>query len=193
MNEFRIAVLASGSGTLFQALIDQQSNHQGTLVGLVTDVDCPAIQRAKSSGIPVTKVSLNSNRDAWDFELAQTLTKLNPDLIVSAGFMKILGPRVLTELRGKIINTHPALLPKFPGAHAVADTLAAGEKVSGSTIHFVDEGVDTGQIIMQKEVEILPSDTIQTLHERIKQVEKELLVQVVKQFVSKELPTKAGK
>jgi phosphoribosylglycinamide formyltransferase-1 len=193
VNEFRIAVLASGSGTLFQALIDQQSNHQGTLVGLVTDVDCPAIQRAKSSGIPVTKVSLNSNRDAWDFELAQTLTKLNPDLIVSAGFMKILGPRVLTELRGKIINTHPALLPKFPGAHAVADTLAAGEKVSGSTIHFVDEGVDTGQIIMQKEVEILPSDTIQTLHERIKQVEKELLVQVVKQFVSKELPTKAGK
>lgn len=193
MNEFRIAVLASGSGTLFQALIDQQSNHQGTLVGLVTDVDCPAIQRAKSSGIPVTKVSLNSNRDAWDFELAQTLIKLNPDLIVSAGFMKILGPRVLTELRGKIINTHPALLPKFPGAHAVADTLAAGEKVSGSTIHFVDEGVDTGQIIMQKEVEILPSDTIQTLHERIKQVEKELLVQVVKQFVSKELPTKAGK
>lgn len=193
MNEFRIAVLASGSGTLFQALIDQQSNHQGTLVGLVTDVDCPAIQRAKSSGIPVTKVPLNSNRDAWDFELAQTLTKLNPDLIVSAGFMKILGPRVLTELRGKIINTHPALLPKFPGAHAVADTLAAGEKVSGSTIHFVDEGVDTGQIITQKEVEILPSDTIQTLHERIKQVEKELLVQVVKQFVSKELPTKAGK
>lgn len=193
MNEFRIAVLASGSGTLFQALIDQQSNHQGTLVGLVTDVDCPAIQRAKSSGIPVTKVPLNSNRDAWDFELAQTLIKLNPDLIVSAGFMKILGPRVLTELRGKIINTHPALLPKFPGAHAVADTLAAGEKVSGSTIHFVDEGVDTGQIITQKEVEILPSDTIQTLHERIKQVEKELLVQVVKQFVSKELPTKAGK
>ena len=193
MNEFRIAVLASGSGTLFQALIDQQSNHQGTLVGLVTDVDCLAIQRAKSSGIPVTKVSLNSNRDAWDFELAQTLIKLNPDLIVSAGFMKILGPRVLTELRGKIINTHPALLPKFPGAHAVADALAAGEKVSGSTIHFVDEGVDTGQIITQKEVEILPSDTIQTLHERIKQVERELLVQVVKQFVSKELLTKAGK
>lgn len=192
MTVFRIVVLASGSGTLFQALIDQQDLHQGKLVGLITDVDCPAIDRAKNLAIPTFLVPLNSDRTKWDQELARVLAELNPDLIVSAGFMKILGHKVLAQFKGKIINTHPALLPKFPGSHAVADALTAGEKVTGSTIHFVDEGVDTGEVITQKVVEILPSDSIQTLHERIKQVEKELLVKVVAQFVSRELLVKAG-
>ncbi len=192
MTVFRIVVLASGSGTLFQALIDQQDLHQGKLVGLITDVDCPAIDRAKNSAIPTFLVPLNSDRTKWDQELARVLAELNPDLIVSAGFMKILGHKVLAQFKAKIINTHPALLPKFPGSHAVADALTAGEKVTGSTIHFVDEGVDTGEVITQKVVEILPSDSIQTLHERIKQVEKELLVKVVAQFVSRELLVKAG-
>jgi phosphoribosylglycinamide formyltransferase-1 len=106
--------------------------------------------------------------------------------------MKIIGPQVLAAFSGRIINTHPALLPKFPGAHAVADALAAGEKVTGSTIHFVDEGVDTGEVIAQEKVEIEVSDTENTLHERIKVTERKLLVNVVAKFVSGELMVKAG-
>jgi len=190
--EFRIVVLASGSGTLFQALIDQHKKHQGQIVALITDVECPAIDRAKQSGIPTQIIPLSQSRESWDEKLAEVLTVLKPDLIVSAGFMKILGPKVLAIFKGKIINTHPALLPNYPGAHAVTDALAAGEIETGSTIHFVDEGVDTGQVIAQEKVKILNSDNESSLHERIKQTEKELLVTVVGQFVSGQLTTQVG-
>lgn len=192
MPDFRIVVLASGSGTLFQELINTRQVHRGKIVGLITDVDCPAIDRAKHANIPNYLVPVGSDRVAWDSNLAYSLKQLEPDLIVSAGFMKIIGPQVLAAFSGRIINTHPALLPKFPGAHAVADALAAGEKVTGSTIHFVDEGVDTGEVITQEKVEIEVSDTENTLHERIKIVERRLLVDVVKKFVSGELSVKAG-
>ncbi len=192
MVEFRIVVLASGSGTLFQALIDQHKKHQGQIVALITDVECPAIDRAKQSGIPTQIIPLSQSRESWDEKLAEVLTLLKPDLIVSAGFMKILGPKVLAIFKGKIINTHPALLPNYPGAHAVTDALAAGEIETGSTIHFVDEGVDTGQVIAQEKVKILNSDNESSLHERIKQTEKELLVTVVGQFVSGQLTTQVG-
>ncbi len=192
MVEFRIVVLASGSGTLFQALIDQHKKHQGQIVALITDVECPAIDRAKQSGIPTQIIPLSQSRESWDEKLAEVLTVLKPDLIVSAGFMKILGPKVLAIFKGKIINTHPALLPNYPGAHAVTDALAAGEIETGSTIHFVDEGVDTGQVIAQEKVKILDSDNESSLHERIKQTEKELLVTVVGQFVSGQLTTQVG-
>ncbi len=192
MVEFRIVVLASGSGTLFQALIDQHKKHQGQIVALITDVECPAIDRAKQSGIPTQIIPLSQSRESWDEKLAEVLTVLKPDLIVSAGFMKILGPKVLAIFKGKIINTHPALLPNYPGAHAVTDALAAGEIETGSTIHFVDEGVDTGQVIAQEKVKILNSDNESSLHERIKQTEKELLVTVVGQFVSGQLTTQVG-
>ncbi len=192
MVEFRIVVLASGSGTLFQALIDQHKKHQGQIVALITDVECPAIDRAKQSGIPTQIIPLSQSRESWDEKLAEVLTLLKPDLIVSAGFMKILGPKVLAIFKGKIINTHPALLPNYPGAHAVTDALAAGEIETGSTIHFVDEGVDTGQVIAQEKVKILNSDNESSLHERIKQTEKELLVSVVAQFVSGQLTTQVG-
>ena len=192
MVEFRIVVLASGSGTLFQALIDQHKKHQGQIVALITDVECPAIDRAKQSGIPTQIIPLSQSRESWDEKLAEVLTVLKPDLIVSAGFMKILGPKVLAIFKGKIINTHPALLPNYPGAHAVTDALAAGEIETGSTIHFVDEGVDTGQVIAQEKVKIFNSDNESSLHERIKQTEKELLVTVVGQFVSGQLTTQVG-
>ncbi len=192
MVEFRIVVLASGSGTLFQALIDQHKKHQGQIVALITDVECPAIDRAKQSGISTQIIPLSQSRESWDEKLAEVLTLLKPDLIVSAGFMKILGPKVLAIFKGKIINTHPALLPNYPGAHAVTDALAAGEIETGSTIHFVDEGVDTGQVIAQEKVKILDSDNESSLHERIKQTEKELLVTVVGQFVSGQLTTQVG-
>ena len=192
MSDYRIVVLASGSGTLFQALVDTKNIHNGNLVGLITDVDCPALDRAKRAGIPNTLIPMSTDREKWNLALAKSLTEFKPDLIVSAGFMRIIGPKVLEIFSGKIINVHPALLPKFPGAHAVADALAAGEEVTGSTIHFVDDGVDTGEIIAQKKVKIETSDDEKTLHERIKVVESKLLVDVVTKFVSGELLVKAG-
>jgi phosphoribosylglycinamide formyltransferase-1 len=192
VSDFRIVVLASGSGTLFQELIDARQVHQGKIVGLITDVECPAIDRAKRADIPHNLIPVGKDRADWDLNLANSLKQCKPDLIVSAGFMKIIGPQVLAAFSGRIINTHPALLPKFPGAHAVADALAAGEKVTGSTIHFVDEGVDTGEVIAQEKVEIEVSDTENTLHERIKVTERKLLVNVVAKFVSGELMVKAG-
>jgi phosphoribosylglycinamide formyltransferase-1 len=189
--QFRLVVLASGSGTLFQSLIDEQENHQANIVGLITDVQCQAIDRAKASGIPVNVVAMQSDRNLWDHKLSDLIESLNPDLVVCAGFMRILGSAVLEKFEGKIINTHPALLPKFPGAHAVKDAMMAGATETGSTIHFVDAGVDTGEVITQEAIAILPTDTEDSLHERIKQVERKLLVQVVGDFVSGKISPRA--
>jgi phosphoribosylglycinamide formyltransferase-1 len=134
---------------------------------------------------------MENDRNAWDKKLSDAIESLNPDLVVSAGFMRILGPAVLEKFEGKIINTHPALLPNFPGAHAVKDALAAGAKETGSTIHFVDAGVDTGEVIIQEAIGIFPTDTEDSLHERIKQVERKLLVQVVGDFVSGKISPRA--
>ncbi|MEN9741076.1 MAG: hypothetical protein RIR66_32 [Actinomycetota bacterium] len=191
MPQIRLVVLASGSGTLFQALIDEQKTHQAQIVGLVTDVPCKAIDRAKAAGIHVTTVAIENDRNVWDKKLSDAIESLNPDLVVSAGFMRILGPAVLEKFEGKIINTHPALLPHFPGAHAVKDALAAGAKETGSTIHYVDAGVDTGEVIAQEAIAILPTDTQDSLHERIKQVERKLLVRVVGDFVSGKISPRA--
>ena len=179
MPNFRVVVLASGAGTLFTALA-KQADHIGIqIVGLVTDAEVPACDRARELGIPVSIVPLLEDRVKWDQNLATEISRLKPSLIVSAGFMKILGPVVLRFYQGKIINTHPALLPCFPGAHAVRDALTAGVSETGSTIHFVDKGVDTGEIIAQARVKVEPSDTEESLHERIKEVERELLVATV--------------
>ncbi len=191
MPQIRLVVLASGSGTLFQSLIDEQKTHQAQIVGLVTDVPCQAIDRAKAAGIKVITVEMEKDRNLWDKKLSDGIESLNPDLVVSAGFMKILGSAVLEKFEGKIINTHPALLPNFPGAHAVKDVLAAGAKETGSTIHFVDAGVDTGEVITQEVIAIFPTDTEDSLHERIKQVERKLLVQVVGDFVSGKISSRA--
>lgn len=118
-------------------------------------------------------------RDAWDLALAEATAAYAPDLVVSAGFMKIVGKHFLARFGGKVVNTHPALLPSFPGAHGVRDALAYGAKVTGCTVHFVDDGVDTGPIIAQGVVEVGADDTEDALHERIKEVERRLLVDVV--------------
>lgn len=170
-------VLASGSGTLLQSIIDHQGSYAVSAV--VTDVDCVALNRAEQAGISTATVPLTGDRGQWNQELASTVGIFNPDLVVSAGFMKILGPAFLAEFDGRVINTHPALLPAFPGAHAVRDALAYGVKVTGSTVHFVDEGVDTGPIIAQEPVRILPGESEEDLHERIKQVERKLIVTVL--------------
>ena len=119
------------------------------------------------------------NRDDWDSALADAISAYQPDLVISAGFMRITGKNVLSEFGGRFINTHPALLPAFKGAHAVEDALAYGVKYTGSSIHLVDEGVDTGPLLAQEPVPVLPDDTVEALHDRIKIVERRLLCDVI--------------
>jgi phosphoribosylglycinamide formyltransferase-1 len=180
----RIAVLASGSGTLLQAVLDSPLGHQVVIVG--TDVPgAPALDRARAAGIPTVTVAVGEypNRGAWDTALLAALQPARPDWIVSAGFMRIIGPQVLNAFPERIINTHPALLPAFPGAHGVRDALAYGVKVTGCTVHYVDAGVDTGRIIAQRAVPVETGDDEATLHERIKVVERELLVQTLTELI----------
>jgi phosphoribosylglycinamide formyltransferase-1 len=189
----RVVILASGSGTLFQALIDNQADLAIEIVALVVDKDVPAVQRAQSADISVIEVPMLRDRDQWNQVMESVLTDLGADLIVSAGFMRVLGANVVDAFAGRLINTHPALLPDFPGAHAVRDALAAGATKTGTTVHFVDAGVDTGPIIAQREVEILPTDTEETLHERIKEVERELLVETLRNIVTEKVSLVDGK
>lgn len=184
MPTLRVVVLASGAGTLFEALAHRADEIGVEIVGLIADAQVGACERAISLGIPVTVLPMSVDRSIWDQTLATELSRLQPELIVSAGFMKILGPKVLENHLGRIINTHPALLPQFPGAHAVRDALEAGVTVTGATVHFVDEGVDTGQIITSQQVMVEPDDTEALLHERIKVVERELLIAVVREIAS---------
>lgn len=181
----RLVVLVSGSGTNLQALLDAIAGdpaYGAEIVAVGADRDGIAgLDRARSAGLPtfVCKVKEYADRDAWDAALAEATAAYAPDLVVSAGFMKIVGKRFLAAFGGRFVNTHPALLPAFPGAHGVRDALAYGARVTGCTVHFVDDGVDTGPIIAQGVVEIREQDDESALHERIKEVERKLLVDVV--------------
>ncbi|MFI6487531.1 phosphoribosylglycinamide formyltransferase [Streptomyces sp. NPDC050564] len=183
----RLVVLVSGSGTNLQALLDAIATH-GTeaygaeIVAVGADRDgIEGLARAERAGIPtfVHRVKDYDSRDEWDHALAEAVAAHEPDLVVSAGFMKIVGKEFLARFGGRFVNTHPALLPSFPGAHGVRDALAYGAKVTGCTVHFVDDGVDTGPIIAQGVVEVRNEDDESALHERIKEVERRLLVDVV--------------
>lgn len=177
-----IVVLVSGSGTNLQALIDAAGDPAYGVRILAVGADRAGIaglHRAGAAGIPsfVCRVEDFADRRAWDAALAERIADHEPALVVTAGFMKLLGPAVLG--RFTVINTHPALLPAFPGAHAVRDTLVYGAKVTGCTVHVVDAGIDTGPIIAQAVVPVAADDTEESLHERIKAVERDLLVDVV--------------
>lgn len=174
-----VVVLVSGSGTLLQAILDHQDETY-RVVKVIADKDCPALARAEAAGVDKQVVALADDRDAWNVDLADAVAAAAPDLVVSAGFMKILGADFLDRYAGRTINTHPALLPSFPGAHAVRDALAYGVKVTGSSVHFVDAGVDTGEIIAQEAVTVHAGETEESLHERIKQVERRLIVTVLR-------------
>lgn len=174
-----VTVLVSGTGTLLQSILDNQ-NATYRVARVIADVDCPALERARAHGVGTDVVELGEDREAWNVTLADTVAASEPDLVVSAGFMKILGSAFLERFGGRTINTHPALLPAFPGAHAVRDALDYGVKVTGSTVHYIDAGVDTGEIIAQEAVDVYPDDTEDTLHERIKQVERALIVSVLR-------------
>nr|WP_049577040.1 phosphoribosylglycinamide formyltransferase [Streptomyces sp. SBT349] len=182
----RVVVLVSGSGTNLQALLDAVAE-RGPAYGVqivAVGADRPGIEglrRAERAGLPtfVHRVRDYDERPDWDLALAESVAAFDPELVVSAGFMKIVGADFLAKFGGRFVNTHPALLPSFPGAHGVRDALAHGVKVTGCTVHFVDDGVDSGPIIAQEPVEVLPGDDEATLHERIKDAERRLLVEVV--------------
>ncbi len=185
----RLVVLISGSGTLLQALLDASADphYPVEIVAAVSDnPDAPGLARARAAGVPAVAVALADHRDraTWDEALRDAIEEVEPDWVISAGFMRILGPAVLSRFPLRVVNTHPALLPSFPGAHAVRDALAHGVRVTGSTIHLVDEGVDTGPIIDQRPVVVEPDDDEASLHERIKVVERELLVDVVRRLAT---------
>ena len=178
----RLVVLASGTGSLLQSLLDAAvGDYPARVVAVGVDRDCPAEQIAAAAGIPSYRVAVGDypDRPAWDDAIADATARHAPDLIVSAGFMKILGPVFLARFPGRVVNTHPALLPAFPGAHAVPEALAYGVKVTGCTVHLVDAGVDTGPILAQRAVDVLDGDDEASLHERIKVVERRLLVEVL--------------
>jgi phosphoribosylglycinamide formyltransferase 1 len=178
----RVVVLASGTGSLLAALIDAAvGDFPARVVAVGADRDCPATAIAAAASVPAFTVRLadHPDRGAWDAAITDAAAAHSPDLVVSAGFMKILGPRFLSRFYGRIVNTHPALLPAFPGAHGVTDALAYGVKVTGCTVHLVDAGTDTGPILAQQSVPVLDGDDEETLHERIKVTERQLLVDVV--------------
>ena len=179
----RLVVLVSGSGTLLQALleacVDPAYGAQVVAVGADRD-NIAGLHRARVHGVPtfVHPYRAGADRVAWDDELAALVARHRPDLVVSAGFMKLVGADFLAAFGGRMINTHPALLPSFPGVHGPRDALAYGVKVTGATVFLVDEGVDTGVIVDQTPVRVADDDTVETLHERIKVAERELLVAV---------------
>lgn len=191
-----IVVLVSGSGTNLQALIDAASDPGYGVRILAVGGDRAGItglHRAGAAGIPafVCRVEDYDSRADWDAALAERISDHAPGFVVSAGFMKLLGPAVLG--RWTVLNTHPALLPSFPGAHAVRDALAAGATETGCTVHVVDSGVDSGPVLAQARVAVAPDDTEETLHERIKAVEHPLLVEIVGRAAREGITVSDGK
>lgn len=183
----RLVVLASGTGSLLRSLLNAAvGDYPARVVAVGVDRDCPAVEIAAEAEIPVFTARLKDHPDraAWDAAVTAATADHHPDLIVSAGFMKILGPQFLSRFYGRVVNTHPALLPAFPGAHGVADALAYGVKVTGCTVHLVDAGTDTGPILAQQPVPVLDGDDEATLHERIKVIERRMLVDVVAQMAT---------
>lgn len=188
----RVVLLASGSGSLAQSIIDARDSDKLNIeiLQLISDKQSQAIERASTAGIFTTYLPMVEDRSIWDTQLFETVEKLNPDLVVSVGFMRILAAPFVSKF--PTINTHPALLPKFPGAHAVRDALNAGAQVTGSTVHWVDAGIDTGTVIAQKEVVVLPQDDESSLHERIKIGERELIVETLQSFIAHGLPRRTN-
>lgn len=189
----RVVVLVSGSGTLLQALLDAiaEGGVPAEVVAVGADRDgIEGLARAERAGIPtfVHPYPKGSDRAAWDAALTELVAAHDPDLVVSAGFMKLVGERFLARFGGRMINTHPALLPSFPGMHGPRDALAYGVKVTGATVFLVDAGIDTGRILAQEAVRVLADDTVETLHERIKVVERQLLIDTVTEIARARLP-----
>ncbi len=180
----RIGILASGTGTILQALLDADL----PIVTVIVDRPCAAVERAEKAGVPVETIARDSygadfDRLAYTHRVVDALDRHRVDLVAMAGFGTILDKPIHDRYEHRIVNTHPALLPSFKGWHAVDDALAAGVKVTGSTIHYATLEVDDGPILAQEAVPVLPDDTRETLHERIKDVERRLYPEVLWQLV----------
>ncbi|WP_223394397.1 phosphoribosylglycinamide formyltransferase [Nocardioides rotundus] len=180
----RLVVLGSGSGTNLQALLDAASEEEYAARVVAVGADRPGIEglaRAERAGIDtfVERVRDHPDRSAWDAALAEQVARHEPDLVISAGFMKLFGPRFLDRFAGRTLNTHPALSPSFPGMQGPQDALDYGVKVTGATLFVVDGGVDTGPIVAQVPVAVEPDDDAAALHERIKTAERAMLVDTV--------------
>jgi phosphoribosylglycinamide formyltransferase-1 len=180
----RLVVLVSGAGTNLQALIDACGDpaYGATVVAVGADREgIEGLARAERAGIPtfVVKVKDHPSRDDWDRALTDTVAAYDPDLVVLAGFMKLVGAAYLPALGRRTVNTHPALSPSFPGMHGPRDALQHGVKVTGCTLFVVDDGVDTGAIVAQTAVPVEDDDTVETLHDRIKIAERAMLVETV--------------
>lgn len=181
-----VVVMASGTGSLLAAILAAADEAPFAVAGVVSDRECAAVGIAADAGVPVSvcRPADHADRTAWDAALTETVAGFAPEWVVTAGFMRILGAHFLGRFGGHVLNSHPALLPAFPGAHGVADALAHGVKVTGCTVHLVDDGVDTGPILAQQVVTVADDDTVESLHERIKEVERELLPSVVAAVVA---------
>ncbi|RQP10366.1 MAG: phosphoribosylglycinamide formyltransferase [Microbacteriaceae bacterium] len=179
----RVVVLISGGGSNLRALLEaaQDAEFPARIVAVGADRQADGLAHAEAFGIPSFVVPFTSypSREAWGDELLAKLREWEPDLVVLSGLMRLLPHQVVAEYSPALINTHPAYLPEFPGAHGVRDALAAGVSQTGASVIVVDDGVDTGPILAQRRVPIEPGDTETTLHERIKPVERELLIQTV--------------
>jgi phosphoribosylglycinamide formyltransferase-1 len=177
----KLGVLVSGRGTNLQALLDADLTPAEIAVVISNRPEAYALERAKAAGVAALVIDHKAfpSRDAFETVLLAELAARGVEAIVLAGFMRILGSRFIAAFPGRIVNTHPALLPSFPGVDAPAQAIAHGVKVSGVTVHFVDGGVDTGPIIAQRAVPVLPGDTAETLHARIQIEEHRLLPRVV--------------
>ena len=186
-----IVVLISGSGSNLRALLEACDNplFPAKILGVGADSACSGLEHAEQFGVPTFVVDPKEfpSRELWAERLGESIGFLNPDLVVLAGFMKVLPAGFVSRFSPNLINLHPSLLPKFPGAHAVEDALAADESVTGSTIHIVDQGVDTGPILSQREVSIAQGETKVELHERIKAVERVHIVDVVRDIAEQKI------
>jgi phosphoribosylglycinamide formyltransferase-1 len=191
-----LVVLISGGGSNLRALLEasEDAEFPARVIAVGADRDADGFEHAEAYGIPAALSSFD-DRESWGDELLEQIRVWQPDLVILSGFMKLLPPRVIAALSPNLINTHPAYLPEFPGAHGVRDALAAGVTETGASIIVVDNGVDAGPIISQRRVSVLPGDTESTLHERIKPVERELLVQAVLDIANGaiDLPTIAAR
>ena len=184
----RLVVLVSGAGTNLQALLDACAveSYGAAVVAVGADrTGIEGLARAERAGVPVFahRVADFASREEWNSALTSSCASHRPDLVISAGFMKLVGQGFLARFAGRFVNTHPSLLPAFPGMHGVADALAYGVKVTGCTVFLVDAGTDTGPVIAQAAVEVREDDDVTTLHERIKVAERALLVDTVGRMV----------
>lgn len=186
MSGLRIVVLASGAGTNLQAILDRLHGREGiVVVGVAGDrPDAVALERAERAGVPTAVFARDAypDRAARDAALAGQVAEWDADLVVLAGYMALLDPGFIRRFAGRIINVHPSLLPVFPGLRAIEQAIAHGVKIAGATVHLVDEGIDTGAILLQGAVPVHDDDDAETLHERLRPVEHDLLCAAIRAF-----------